>query len=64
MTILTTRTLHYVDDDGVMKEVTMTLLDSVDEDGTRKIVLRFGRRSIWRCASMPWTDVQIRSSTF
>ena len=42
MAILTTRTLHYVDDAGVMKEIAMTLLDLVDESGTRRIVLRHG----------------------
>lgn len=48
MTNLTTRTLHYVDDDGVMNEVSMSLVDFVDDDGTRRIGLRFGAPFTWK----------------
>src|SRR5690242_17208581 len=41
MRTLTTRTLHYSDDDGVMKAVSMSLVDFVDDEGTRRIGLRF-----------------------
>lgn len=48
MKTLATRPLHYVDDDGEMKEVSMTLVDFVDDEGTRRISLRFGAPFTWK----------------
>ncbi|MBK9262647.1 MAG: hypothetical protein IPM54_22935 [Polyangiaceae bacterium] len=47
MAILATRTLNYVDDHGVMKDVTMTLLKRIEQDGTWKLGLRFGAPITW-----------------
>jgi hypothetical protein len=47
MTILATRTLHYVDEDGVMKNVIMTLLKRIEDDGTWQIGLLFGAPINW-----------------
>lgn len=47
MTILTTRTLHYVDDDGITKEVAMTLFTRPDDDGNVRAGLRFGPPINW-----------------
>lgn len=48
MTILTTRTLHYLDEHGVMQEVSMSLVDFVDDEGSRRIQLRFGAPFTWK----------------
>ncbi|MBK9266576.1 MAG: hypothetical protein IPM54_43160 [Polyangiaceae bacterium] len=47
MTTLTTRTLHYVDTDGVMKYVVMTLFTRLDDDGNVRAGLRFGPPINW-----------------
>lgn len=41
MKTLTTRILHYVDEQGVMQQVSLNLVDFVDDEGTRRIGLRF-----------------------
>ncbi len=55
-TLLTTRTLNYVDDDGVMKDVVMTLFRCVDDDGSWKIGLSFGAPINWK-TERQWEDV-------
>ncbi len=47
MSALTTRTLLYVNDDGAMKDVTMTLFRRVDDAGNTAIGLRFGTPINW-----------------
>lgn len=46
MTTLTSRTLHYVDN-GVMKEVVMTLFTRPDDEGNVRAGLRFGPPINW-----------------
>lgn len=48
MRTLTTRTLHYLDEQGVMQEVSMSLVDFVDDEGSRRIQLRFGAPFPWK----------------
>lgn len=56
MTTLTTRTLHFVDDEGVMKDVTMTLFTRLDDDGNVRVGLRFGSPINWEMVH-PFDDV-------
>jgi hypothetical protein len=45
--VLANRTLNYVDDQGVMKDVSMTLLKRIEDDGTWRIGLVFGAPINW-----------------